>query len=334
MNISLKKISEETGFSTSTVSRAMKNDSRISEKTKMIIFKAAQRLGYESGKIPDNNKVILFFVANPHESIESDEFFSVVQKGILESSTKANYNCLVQSISMSEDFDNTLIPINLIKGIIAGGIPMPNAIKDFLLKLKIPVVMIGNYPKLEGFGTVNNDNTKGGFLAGTQIINSNYKETIIITGPRTLRTFSDRIEGFFRCYRENDLSINAIKIIELDGFDEKSGKDFILAYKENLESNTAIFCTTDWLAKGVLNGLNQLRVSIPKDVGLLGFGGLSFCNHTTPKISTISLKPYLLGKISFMMLQELIDGNTQSKGTVFVEPSVKYGETLKGSEIK
>lgn len=332
MSISLKKISEETGFSTSTVSRAMKNDPRISEKTKMMIFKAAQRLGYESGNVPESNKVILFFVANPHESVESDEFFSVVQKGMIESATKENYNCLVQSIAISEDFNNTLIPLNLIKGIIAGGIPMPNSIQDFLLTLKIPVVMIGNYPKLERFGMVNNDNTKGGYLAGTQILKSHYKKNLIVTGSRALQTFSDRIEGFFRSYRENGLSIEDIEIIELDGFDEKCGKDFILDYKDKLETDTAIFCTTDWLAKGVLEGLNNLPISIPDDIGLLGFGGLSFCAHTTPKISTIALKPYLLGKISFMMLQELINGNHESKGSVFVEPAFSFGGTLKRSD--
>ncbi|HPJ90286.1 MAG TPA: LacI family DNA-binding transcriptional regulator [Thermotogota bacterium] len=329
MKISLKEISQLTGFSMSTISRALKNDKRISEETKLKIFKAAQGMGYKDGQIPENSKVILFFIANPHESIESDEFFSVVQDGVLESATKSNYHCLVQSMSVGEDFNNALIPLDLISGIICGGIPMPDSLKEFLLRLRIPVVMIGNYDRLEHFGAVNNDNTKGGFLAASQIFESTYENNWIVSGPRRLHTFSDRIEGYFRYVRETGINTDSVKLFELDEFDERSGRCFIENHLNSLEKNTSIFCTTDWLARGILEGLNHSSLSMPDDVGLMGFGGLSFCNHTSPKISTISLKPYLLGKISFMMLQELIDGNERSKGTVFVEPSITVGETLR-----
>jgi len=80
----LREISEITGVSISTVSRVLKNDSRISEATKKKVLRIAKRLGY-SGDIANGlgSKVVMFFVSNPHRSIESDEFFSGVQRGIL-----------------------------------------------------------------------------------------------------------------------------------------------------------------------------------------------------------------------------------------------------------
>ena len=49
MRAKLKTIAEATGFSINTVSRVLRNDRRISEKTSRIIKSKADELGY----IPD-----------------------------------------------------------------------------------------------------------------------------------------------------------------------------------------------------------------------------------------------------------------------------------------
>ncbi|HAE41825.1 MAG TPA: LacI family transcriptional regulator, partial [Clostridiales bacterium] len=50
MNVRLVDISKETGFSVNTVSRALRNDKRISDSTTLQIKKVAEKLGY----IPNN----------------------------------------------------------------------------------------------------------------------------------------------------------------------------------------------------------------------------------------------------------------------------------------
>jgi DNA-binding LacI/PurR family transcriptional regulator len=49
----------------------------------------------------------------------------------------------------------------------------------------------------------------------------------------------------------------------------------------------------------------------------------------SPRITTVALNPYLLGRIAVTMLRELMDGNSESKGVVFVEPFLMEGETLR-----
>ncbi|MDK2952178.1 MAG: LacI family transcriptional regulator, repressor for deo operon, udp, cdd, tsx, nupC, and nupG [Kosmotogales bacterium] len=335
MSTTLKDISEKTGFSTSTVSRALKNDPRISEETKTKIFSIARTLGYRFKNNFKHNKVIMFFVSNPHESIESDEFFSIVQRGILESATEKNVNCLIQSIPLSENFDNSIIPLDLIQGIIVGGIPMPNSMKSFLLNIDVPVVLIGKYSGLEKFPSVNNDNMRGGYLAAAELIKKGYEDIFIITGPTRVSTFSDRIEGFMKCFKESSISTKNIRIIEQDNFDERAGKEAVIKnlFKKKTD-RTAIFCTTDWLAKGALEGLNILKIKVPEQIGLLGFGGLSFCNHLTPKLSTISLNPYLLGRIAFLLLDDLLNEKNEGRGSIFVEPTSTMRETLIGRKLK
>lgn len=331
MEVTLKEISIHAKVSISTVSRSLRNDPRISEQTKEKVLRAAKKLRYpvESDRI-SNNKVIMFFVSNPHRSIESDEFFSKVQKGILQSSNRSNIHCLVQSIRSGSDFDDSLIPIDLVGGLIVGGIPMPEAMKCFLSSIRIPVVLIGKYHELDRFPSVNNDNVRGGYLAASELLKNKYEKITIITGPRDITTFSDRLEGVFKCLKEHDYSRDRVNVIECQTFEERDGKKAIERNYRRSEEREAIFCTTDWLAKGVMEALYEQDVSVPSQVGVIGFGGLDFCKRIRPKLSTIALNPYLLGRIATMILQELLEGNEEARGVVFVEPYSMKGETLGG----
>jgi len=326
----LREISEITGVSISTVSRVLNNDSRISEATKRKVLRVAKKLGHP-GEISNGfgSKVVMFFVSNPHKSIESDEFFSGVQRGILRGAGSSDIHCLVQSIRSKKSFDESLIPLDLVEGLIVGGIPMPDDLKTFLSAMKIPVVLIGKYSGLENLASVNNDNVRGGYLAANEIIKHNYSTVTVITGPRNVSTFADRLEGFFKCLSENSFPIERVKIVECNSFEERDGRMAIERHLRTPGNREVIFCTTDWLAKGVMEALQDRKVSIPSEIGVVGFGGLDFCKMTSPKITTVALNPYLLGRIAVTMLQELMEGNFESKGVVFVEPFLMQGETLR-----
>ncbi len=331
MEVTLKEISTRAGVSISTVSRVLKNDPRISESTKEKVLRVAKKLGHpiEPGSI-SSNRVIMFFVSNPHRSIESDEFFSGVQRGILQTSSGEGLHCLVQSMRSRSAFDESLIPVDLVEGLIVGGIPMPESMIHFLMSLKIPTVLIGKYCGLESFPSVNNDNVRGGYLASYELLKNKYEKITVITGPMEVSTFADRLEGFFKGLKENNYPEENVRIIECNSFEERDGKKFVEREYIRSERREAIFCTTDWLAKGVMEAFFEQGVAIPGQVGVIGFGGLDFTRRIRPRLTTIALNPYLLGKIATVMLSELIEGNDEARGVVFVEPYLLKGETLKG----
>lgn len=327
--VTLKDIALFTGFSVSTISRALRNDPRISERTKTTVLWAARQVGY----VPNGYqhlKTIALVVINPHKGLlDSDEFFNSVQKGILDSAVSSNIPCIVNMVQ-PDNPSSFNVPIEIINGIIIGGIPMPSFIKKFLQNCQLPVVLIGKYEGLNNLPSVNNDNIRGGLLAAQEILNHGYKNIIVLTGPLGISTFTDRVEGAMNIFKHYESSLNKIRVIECNGFDEKSGKEVIFAEKKFLKDNkgTAIFATTDWLAKGALEAAKSLKMSVPKEVGIIGFGGLELCHCTVPRLSSVRLNPYLIGKIAFLLLSEMINGNKECVGTIFVEPTILKGDTL------
>jgi len=329
MKPTIVDIAKELNLSPSTVSRALKNNPRISIQTKNKVIQTAKKMNYlHEEDISICNRIILIIIANPQKSVENDEFFSVFLQGALEGSKKESLHCLVQSIRSKESYKRALLPVSKVNGIILCGIPMPEELITFIKRLDIPCVQIGNYKGLEAFTSINNDNHRGGQLVGKTVLDKGYKNISIITGSLSLKTFKDRIDGFISVVR-NDEAVS-YTIHECSDFDEKSGygKTIELFKNQNLKEKQCIFCTTDWLAKGALNSLEEMKVPVPESIGVIGYGNLSFSSYLKPPLTTVALNPYLLGRLGITMLNEKMDCNPNLSSTVFIEPIITLRQSL------
>mgnify|MGYP001184574895 FL=1 len=329
MKPTIVDIAKELNLSPSTVSRALKNNPRISIQTKNKVIQTAKKMNYlHEEDIALCNRIILIIIANPQKSVENDEFFSVFLQGALEGSKKESLHCLVQSIRSKESYKRALLPVSKVNGIILCGIPMPEELITFIKRLDIPCVQIGNYKGLEAFTSINNDNHRGGQLVGKTVLDKGYKNISIITGSLSLKTFKDRIDGFISVVR-NDEAVS-YTIHECSDFDEKSGygKTIELFKNQNLKEKQCIFCTTDWLAKGALNSLEEMKVPVPESIGVIGYGNLSFSSYLKPPLTTVALNPYLLGRLGITMLNEKMDCNPNLSSTVFIEPIITLRQSL------
>jgi LacI family transcriptional regulator len=333
--VTLSRIADETNVSVSTVSRVLKGDSRISEGTKYRVLMTAKRLGYLNSEVSSNGKVILFLVVTSHNSVEADEFFLKVQKGILSGASNNSAHCLVRSISPGERLERSSLPLDLINGVIVGGIPLSDEIQNLILKLKEPVVRIGWYKKLSMLPSVNNDNVRGGYIAAKELHRLGYDRIMILTGNLKVATFRDRVDGFYKALREEDFDESNVELIRCDSFEEDEGyKKIKTDFAPKKDANSAIFCTTDWLAKGAMEAIKDLGLDIPNDVGIMGFSGLSFTEQLRPSLSTIALNPYLLGRTAYMLLQDIMEDIQEARGSIFVEPTFLERDSLKRRKQK
>jgi len=60
----------------------------------------------------------------------------------------------------------------------------------------------------------------------------------------------------------------------------------------------AVFCSSDALAHGVLEETRTRGIRVPRDIAILGFGGLEFTRHTSPALSTVDIDRSAIGRIA------------------------------------
>lgn len=73
-----------------------------------------------------------------------------------------------------------------------------------------------------------------------------------------------------------------------------------------------------------------MKISIPNELGVIGFANEAFDEHITPGLSSIDQQTTVMGKEAFSLLLNLINDNNIShmkKSTIILEPIPKFRES-------
>jgi DNA-binding LacI/PurR family transcriptional regulator len=95
------------------------------------------------------------------------------------------------------------------------------------------------------------------------------------------------------------------------------------------QDRTAILCSSDIFALRVLNHLQAKGVSVPGDVGLMGFDNIDTLQFVRPRLATVDYHIHDIGHLAFDLLLRQIDGEpSASEQTTTVRHQIVSGATL------
>lgn len=305
MSILLKDIAEATGFSINTVSRVMRSDPRISERTSRLIREKANELGY----IP--NTVAASMRSNQSKMIgvisadSANPFFSEVVRGIEEAAVKAGYHILLASTEESLKKEMELVHMFLTRKV-DGIIAMPvfdNSTPhlDLYKSLKVPFVFPGRRLESLEAHSILHDDLDGQCKVIEHLLSQGHQHILYIAGPKKVSNTFDRLAGFRRAYENAGVSIDGDYIVEASGHIEDG------YYLTNQALNrglgfTAVACFNDMLAMGVLKSLYENNLRVPHDIEVFGFDNLYMSQFMQPSLSTVDVPKFRLGYVAMETL--------------------------------
>ena len=80
-----------------------------------------------------------------------------------------------------------------------------------------------------------------------------------------------------------------------------------------VQSATAIFAINDELAIGILRGLIEHGISIPKDISLIGYDDIDYAAYVSPPLTTVAQPITDIGKTSLDKSIDMIELPTTLK---------------------
>ena len=305
MSVLLKDIAIATGFSINTVSRAMRSDPHISEKTTNLIQKTAKEMGY----IP--NSVAASMRSNTSKMIgiisadSTNPFFTEVVRGIEEAASKAEYHILLANTEESVKKEAELMNMFLrrkVDGIIA--MPVFDNSSDHInlyKRLKIPFIFPGRrLESLEAHSILHSDQA-GQKMVIEHLLKKGHRKILYIAGPKKVSNTIDRIGGVYEAYSNYALEINPEYIVEANGHIEDGYSLTNQALNRGL-GFTAIACFNDMLAMGVLKSLYENNLRVPDDIEVFGYDNLYMSQFMQPSLSTVDVPKFRLGYVAMETL--------------------------------
>jgi LacI family transcriptional regulator len=132
-----------------------------------------------------------------------------------------------------------------------------------------------------------------------------HRQLLYVAGSETIATTSERIAALRAVARAAHLPRPAI--VHSD-FSREGGRLAAKTTVEHMDRGvTAVLATNDQTALGLLEGLAELNVKVPRDVSVTGFGDISVCRDVTPSLTTMRLPLYELGAQGMQHTLRLLD---------------------------
>jgi DNA-binding LacI/PurR family transcriptional regulator len=95
---------------------------------------------------------------------------------------------------------------------------------------------------------------------------------------------------------------------------------------------TAILCSNDMTAVGVMREAYERGIEIPRELSVIGFDDIRLSEFTTPPLTTVRMSQKLLAEYSFQALRGEAEGRDVSPNGKEVE--LETGLIVRGSTAK
>jgi LacI family transcriptional regulator len=132
------------------------------------------------------------------------------------------------------------------------------------------------------------DHKAAGALAAETLVSAGHRAIAVIEGPETSPDNVARMKGFYDALAAHGIDVDAIPRVHGD-FSPTAGATGARALLEGGKRFTALFCANDESAMGALAGLQQIGVSVPQDLSVMGYDGIDLAAITVPPLTTVRI---------------------------------------------
>jgi LacI family transcriptional regulator len=298
----IKDIANVLNISAAAVSKALHNDSRISDKTKKAVKQVAKNLNYQPNHLASalrKGKSNLVGVIVPRTN---SNFFSSVIENIEAILNKEGYNIIITQSNESYEKEckniDTLL-FTQVDGIIAS---MANETVDlsYYEKIKskgIPLILFDRGENDLNVDYIGINDYDSSHLIVEHLVKQGSKRIAHIGGYKRTRIFNNRIRGYIDALKKYNLPLDSELLIE-SSLTVEDGREKMAQLLKLNERPDAVYIASDFAALGALQVLEENNITLPHGIRLVGFGNEPFTSLVTPSITSINQHSDDIGRLA------------------------------------
>lgn len=336
-NATLKQIATQLGISTATVSKALKNYSDISEKTKKAVIELATQLNYTPNSFAVNLRTSESKTIGVIIPTIDFQFFSKVFNGVLEEAEKRDYMVIVLCSKEKLELEKKQIDLLLSKRVDGIIISLSNETGDFdhikkILAHNTPLVLFDKIAKLVNCSKVSINDRKAAYEAVAYLIKIGRKKIAHFRGSYMPQNSIDRFLGYKKALDDNGITYDPSLVYVCDAVsDFEDGYATAKIACEQHPDLDAIFTVTDMVAVGALKYLQSVAIAVPQQIAVFGFCNSFISEITTPKLSTVHQPGFEIGRKAAEILFEEIQLKKEKQPITFQTIELQTSLLQRGS---
>ena len=329
MPVTLEEIAKAAGFSVSTVSRALTNhEYPVKAATRQRIIEVAQTMGYKpniaarSLRTDQTNTIgiIVDDILSP--------FVPPIVRGIQDYLKQFDSLSLIVNSDwdpeIEQDAIHTLVsrPVDGIVFVESSHL----AVNEALRQSNKPYIFAHRLFGSTIRNSVVPDDYYGAALAIQHLVALGHRRIAYINGPEGWHSAQQRFVGYKDELAAQDLDFDPA-LVQPGDWEYEGG----YAAARNLlilsEKPTAVFSANDLMALGAICAVQDAGLHVPNDIAVVGYDNREFTRIVRPRITTVSMPVYEMGRTAAELLLKQIEEGRQDMDEVKIQGRLFIRET-------
>jgi LacI family transcriptional regulator len=300
--ITLRDVARVANVSEKTVSNVIHDWPFVSDETRERVKQAVAETGYRPshiarGLVTGRTRSVGIVVPDI-----SNPFFSAAFRGCEDALTAGEYSAFL--CNTDEDLEKEKYYLeNLVDrgvdGLILWGLRSEEMVLRDHVGDEVPIVLVdGNTEAVpERFTSVRLENADASEQIVQHLISHGRRRIGHLMGPLHRATARERLRGYQQALTTARLPLNEMLIIE-DSPSIAGGYNAALKLFEQYHSwerPDALFCYNDLMAIGALAALEEMNLTVPDQVAVVGFDDIGPAALVTPMLTTVAVPQYDIG---------------------------------------
>jgi len=332
VSATLKSVAKATGFSVTTVSRALGGFDDVNDVTKTLIIAEAKRQGYEPNlfarALQKQRIQTIGLVENTGGPRFPDPFFGEFVAGVGMQVAVAGFDLLLSAHpSETDEMDvyRRLVAGRRVDGMVVVRTRYDDARIRYLLDSSTPFVAFGRTylppDDTPDMMYIDIDGERGQRELTQHFIDLGHRRIAYIAPPADLMFSHYRVCGYQNALRENGIRYDPDLQIEGD-LTEYDGARAAAWLLDLPEPPTAMMTGNDLMAFGVMKALHQRGLHIGQDVAVGGFDDVPLAEHFMGGLTTMHQPIHQIGQQVAQMLLRALNGEMLLQRYMLLKPAL------------
>jgi LacI family transcriptional regulator len=310
--VDIRDVARRARVSTATVSRTVNHITTVDAQLAKRVWKAIAELGYYPNRqaralVSGRSRIfglIVSEITNPFfpEIVQTFETLAVEQ----------NYEILLTS-TIHDPKRMELAVRRMIERRVDGVAILTFGMEDELLGhlrfRNLPLVFIDVGPKAPRVSNIRVDYGDGIREAVQHLAALRHERIGFVSGPLNLRSAVARKDAFEGSMREIGLPVWPEFTVEGDHRLE-GGKRALQKLSRLRERPTAVLCSNDMTAIGLIRQAFELGIEVPQDLSVIGFDDIRMADFMIPPLTTVQMSQTELARLAFDALLKEVKRET------------------------
>src|SRR5215475_2414829 len=317
----IREIARRAKVSTATVSRTINRVPTVDPQLARRVWKVVEELGYYPNTqaralVSGRSRIVGLIVSEI-----TNPFFPEIVQSFEDIAVQHNYEILLTSTvhdpKRMEASVRRMIE-RRVEGVAILTFGMEESLLDDLRFRKVPLVFVDVGPRVPLVSNIKIDYQHGIRQAVQHLAAMRHEPIAFITGPLNLKSAIARKGAFEESLREIGKVVDPQLIIEGDHTME-GGMRALAKLISEPHRPTAIMCSNDMTAIGVMREAFDMGISIPQEVSVVGFDDVRLTQFVIPPLTTVQMSQTESANLAFRALISEIERESPStKGTEYV----------------